>query len=292
LIGASGFLGSYITQNTVNLVDTTLTGTSTKKSNHLIPLDICVYDEIVSIINEYNPDCIINCAAMADVEKCERNPVLANKINSVGPENLAKISDKNNIRLIHVSTDSVFDGRFGGYLEESTPSPINVYSRTKLEGEEFVRSLSNDYVILRTNFYGLNPRGSSRMNWILQNLKNNEKMTGVVDQVFNPLWVRDVANVILKLSIHSYKGILNCTGNEVFTKYQFIKEIANVLGYKTAKINEGFSDDVFTSVRRPSNTILCNAKMRNLLNIKIHSLHEVLLGSDFNEYRANEVTEI
>jgi dTDP-4-dehydrorhamnose reductase len=292
LIGATGFLGSTILHKVPGQKNITIIGTSGHSSDGLLLLDLKKYEQVVTIVQESNPDCVINCAAMTDVAECERNPQLARSINSLGPKYLADVCSTKSIRLIHVSTDAVFDGRSGGYREHSKPSPTNVYSRTKLDGEELIKSVFDNYIIVRTNFYGLNPRGSNLMNWILQKLLRNEMVIGIDDIKFNPLWVKDLAGIILALTSHSYTGILNCTGNEVFTKYQFVKKVAYHLGYLNAKIKKGLADEVFSDVKRPHNTYLDNTKLRNLLNVNIHTLREVLSGSEFDEYRSEEIRKV
>lgn len=91
---------------------------------------------------------------------------------------------------------------------------------------------------------------------------------------------------VLALTSHSYTGVLNCTGNEVFTKYEFPKKVAYELGYPNAKIKKGASVDVLKVAKRPLHSNLNDAKLRSILNIKIHNLHEVLSGPEFDEYRS------
>lgn len=239
-------------------------------------------------ISKLEADFIINCAANTNVDECERRPELARSINAIGARNLAKVSKDMGIRLIHVSTDSVFDGKEGGYSENSEPNPINTYAKTKLEGESFVSQHANDYVIVRTNLYGLNPQGKHLLNWILLNLANGKEMLGFEDAVFNPLWTKDLAECLIELAINSsYTGILHCAADEIFSKYEFIKRVAEHLGYNNANIKKGSSTEVTSFVaKRPNKTYLSNLRMKELLKTKIHTLSEVMQDSSFDNYRA------
>jgi dTDP-4-dehydrorhamnose reductase len=267
-------------------MDLAVFGTSTHAQGHpLLTVDILDRAQILKAIKLSSPDCVINCAAMADVEECERNPEMARAVNSVGAKNLAEVCSENGIRLVHVSTDSVFDGMRGGYSEESVPNPLNAYSRTKLEGELFVSSTMTDHVIARTSFYGLNRSGRGLLNWIIQGLVESKEMVGFDDVVFNPLWVGDLASCLVELAGNKFRGALNCAGDQVLSKYKFTQVVADALGYPDARIKKGSCDDIPFLARRPKRTHLLNEKMRTLLKTKIHSLEEVLRDPSFDIYR-------
>ncbi|MGC1132299.1 MAG: SDR family oxidoreductase [Nitrososphaeraceae archaeon] len=286
--GASGFLGSQIMDlYNKGEFNFTLYGTSTSQQNELFRLDITDVKSVREKILRLDPDCIINCAAMADVDQCERKPDLARAVNSIGAKNLAGICRSTGARLLQISTDSVFDGVVGGYTELSRPNPINAYAATKYDGEKAVISILRNYVVIRTNFYGHNHDGKYLMNWILSHLIDNERIIGFIDSRFNPLWIRDLAYCIIKLIDLPYRGILNCSGDEVFSKYQFIRKIALDLGYRNDNIQKGTSAQVPLTARRPNNTYLVNKKMHKLLKVKIHRLEEVLRHSEFDFYRSS-----
>jgi dTDP-4-dehydrorhamnose reductase len=295
IVGASGFLGSYILKSCKQVKDITALGTCIRNpQDDLISLDITKPEDVRSVITESETDCIINCAAMTSVDECEQKPELARSINSIGAKNLAEICQRHGIKLIHISTDSIFEGKSGGYSEESEPHPVNTYAQTKLEGEKFVASITRNHIIIRTNFYGINPHGKHLLNWILSNLLSDKEMIGFDDTRFNPLWVQDLAQCILKLTTIPYQGTLHCAANDIFSKYEFIKKIAFGLGYRNAKIKKGTSNDVssLSLAQRPKNTYLANKRMHQLLNIKINKLEEVLQNRSFDIYRSKEFKKI
>ncbi len=285
VVGGSGFLGSYVMEHCARM-DLLVFGTSAHaRRQTLLTVDISDRAQILEAVKLSRPDCVINCAAMADVDECERNPEMARAVNSVGAKNVAGVCSKNGIRLVHVSTDSVFDGRRGGYSEESEPNPINVYSKTKLEGERFISSTMTDYVITRTSFYGLNGSGRGLLNWIVRGLVESKEMVGFDDVVFNPLWVGDLASCLVELVSTKFRGALNCAGDQVLSKYKFVQVVADALGYRDARIRKGSSADIPFLARRPKRTHLLNEKMCALLKTKIHSLEDVLSEPSFDIYR-------
>ncbi|MEM3159499.1 MAG: SDR family oxidoreductase [Nitrososphaera sp.] len=281
VVGATGFLGLYVFDRCKE-AGITVAGTSAKNTGMLL-LDMTSPESISKAVSAFKPDCVINCAAMTNVDECEKNPGLAMQVNAEGPRRLAQACGE--ARLVHVSTDAVFDGVAGGYSEESEPNPVNAYARSKLEGDRLVASTAKDYVVVRTNLYGLNPSGKGLLNWILSSLAGGKEMTGFTDVVFNPLWARDLAGMLVELSTAPYSGILNCAGDEVFTKYEFCKRIADALGYKNATIKPGVSGQSSLAALRPKKTYLKNDKMHGLLKTKIHSLGEVLHDPSFDIYR-------
>jgi len=292
VIGADGFLGSYIFESCKADPSINAVGTSRRNSNFEL-LDITNSSMANNVVAKVEPDCIINCAALTNVDECERSPMLARSVNAFGPSVLAEIAQKTGSRLIHISTDSVFDGVNGGYSESSDPCPINTYGRTKWEAEKNVSSYHHDSVILRTNFYGLDPNGNRLMSWILSNLLSSNMMIGFADVIFNPVWVKDLAKCIIELSAIGYRGILHCVGDEILSKYEFINKITTALGYDQAYVKEGLSSDLTTlGARRPAKTYLSNTMMHMILKTKIHTLEQVLQDPSFDIYRKKEAEKI
>ncbi|MEN7982571.1 MAG: SDR family oxidoreductase, partial [Nanoarchaeota archaeon] len=119
-------------------------------------IDLIDFENVEKIIKKINPLIIIHCAALTNVDYCEKNPKEAKEINCDSTKNLARIGKEIGAKFIYISTDSIFDGETGGYSENDIPNPINVYAKTKLEGEEEVRKINGNYIIIRTNIYGKN----------------------------------------------------------------------------------------------------------------------------------------
>lgn len=148
ITGAKGMLGSDLTSLLMKEYDVIPTGKN--------DLDITKLDFVINYFKINKADLIINCAAYTDVDSSEANRDNAFLLNAIGPRNLAVVSNEKNIPLVHISTDYIFDGLKGSsYLEQDIPNPLNVYGETKLAGENLVKSITNKYYIIRTQWlYG------------------------------------------------------------------------------------------------------------------------------------------
>jgi dTDP-4-dehydrorhamnose reductase len=145
-------------------------------------LDIANRSDVKSLVSSYRPDVIMNAAAMSNVDLCERERESAWKANVIGVENLAEISRRINAKLIHVSTDYVFDGKNGPYKEEDRTNPINYYGKTKLAGENAVLGSAIDFAILRTIVVygtGVNIKNNFAL-WVINSLRKKEKFDVMV----------------------------------------------------------------------------------------------------------------
>jgi dTDP-4-dehydrorhamnose reductase len=153
---------------------------------------------------------VINCAALANLEACEAEPVLAGKLNSELPEKLAKYVARGGARLVHISTDAVFDGRLGGYREIDTPNPLSLYARTKLNGEQAVLAANSEAIVARVNLFGWSLSGKrSLAEWFFNNLSSGNSMLGFTDVFFCPLLANDLAKMLLMMleSPHRSQGL-------------------------------------------------------------------------------------
>ena len=279
LVIGNGFLGSNMF-NEAKENQFEVYGTHChSKSSEFLPLDITNKKSIIDCFDTVKPHIVINCAANTDVDFLEKNPNIAYAVNSDAVKNLAKISNDFNSKLIYISTDSVFDGKRGMYVETDLTNPVNVYAKSKIHGEKFVQDLCKNYLILRTNFYGNNKEGKYLFNWIVSNLKNNKTITGFDDVIFNPLEVSNLSKMILEISITNHTGIFHLSSNQVFSKYQFALKIAEHLGKSKDLIKPGSIKDLKLPAKRPKNTTLNNKKSKKVLHTPILSLDDWLKQS-------------
>jgi dTDP-4-dehydrorhamnose reductase len=267
LVMGAGFLGKNImnelkTKN-FEVIGTTKTG----KESDLLHVDMTKKNEL-EFIFKLKPEIVINCVAKTNVDYLEKNPNEAFNVNTNAVKNLAEICNQENIRLVHISTDSVFDGKKGGYSEDDLPNPVNVYSKSKLEGEKKIEKICNDFVIIRTNFYGISYEGRFLFEKIHQKLKNGEKIIGFDDIVFSPLEIKDLSKMIIEVANSNYVGILHLASNEFFSKYQFCILIAKIFGFDQKLIKKGSIEDVNLVAKRPKNTTLNNAKSKKIIKTK------------------------
>ncbi len=270
LIIGQGSLGYYIKKQAI-LEGYDVLGTyhNTKEIDSLF-LNVCDINSIEDIIKNENPDYAINCAARGDVDYLETHSEDAFNVNTLGAENVAKILHENKIRLVHISTDSIFDGIKGNYSEEDQPNPVNVYAQSKYEGEKKVSQISSNHLIIRTNFYGLYPNGRYFFNWILDNIKQKKSFLGFTDIIFSPLDVSTVSKMITESLEINYNGVLHFASDCSISKYDFIKNILDYFNLKNP-LSKGSIDSQKLIACRPKNTSLNNLKSKDLLTIEIPS---------------------
>lgn len=277
LIIGKGFLGSTIFSTCKNAGINVL-GTHYNKSIPVI--DITNVNSIEKVVNEFRPDLIINCAALTNIDQIESNPKRAYAINAHGAKNIAEISKQNKIKMIHISTDSIFDGIKGMYCENDIPNPINEYAKSKKMGEDFVKEILDMHIIIRTNFYGYNSEGKFLFNWILEKLKEKQQIIGFSDIIFNPLEIRNLADMIKELIYKDFNGILHLSSNEIFNKYEFIIEIAKMFNFDIELITKGSIKNANFTANRPLNTSLSNQLAKKILKIQPLSLKNWLEDFD------------
>jgi dTDP-4-dehydrorhamnose reductase len=282
LIIGKGFLGeklfSEFHDSGINVL-----GTHYHKSDPII--DITNIHSIEKITHEFKPDFIINCAALTNLDQIESNPKRAYAINAYGAKNIAKVSRRNKIKMIHISTDSVFDGMEGMYHEDDVPNPINEYAKSKKMGEDFVKETLDEHIIIRTNFYGHNSEEKFLFNWILKKLKNKQQITGFSDVIFNPLEIRNVSSMISELIYKDFDGIMHLSSNEVITKYEFIMEITKMLNFDMELVIKGSIKNVNFIAKRPLNTSLSNHQAKNFLKTQPLSLKNWLENYNLINFR-------
>jgi dTDP-4-dehydrorhamnose reductase len=198
-----------------------------------IRLDLSLPDAggLNKLIDVTKPDLVINCAALANLDVCEDDPDLAYRLNTVLPAQLAEITAKREIGLVHISTDAVFDGQRGDYSEEDQPNPINVYARTKLAAELAVATANPRALIARVNFYGWSLFGKrSLAEWFFNNLTAGNQINGFTDVYFGPLLVNDLADLLLEMSEKQLCGLYQVVSREYLSKYEFGRLLAHQFG--------------------------------------------------------------
>ena len=221
------------------------------------------------ILDETQPDWVIHCAALADVEACERDPELARALNSELPTQLARHVARGGARLLHVSTDAVFDGRQGNYGEEDTPNPLSVYAQTKLDGERMVLEANPDAIIARVNLFGWSVSGKrSLAEFFFYNLQAGNRVKGFTDVYFCPLLANDMAGIFLRMLEKSLSGVYHVFSSTSTSKYEFGVAIARKFG---------FDPDLIAPISVAASGLSAARSPNLTMNVSklIHSLGEV-----------------
>ena len=256
--GCNGQLGRAINQQYAGDTDVEMINTDVFQPD-VMELDITNIDKVLSVILEVKPDVIINCAAHTAVDLCESQQDAAYRINAIGPRNLSIAAAKVGAKMVHVSTDYVFEGNgTKPYMEFDTPNPQGMYGATKLAGEQFVQQFAKDYFIIRTAWlYG---EGKNFVKTMLRLAETNDTVRVVGDQYGTPTSAVELAKAIKYLIPTSNYGIFHGTCEGMCSWADFAKEIFRQAGMDV-KVLPVSSVEFPTKAKRPTNSRLEKKKL-------------------------------
>lgn len=260
ICGSNGLLGQRLALMLSSQTDYEVLNTSRQRSfvfDHRLfdytQLDIIKKSDVKSLISSFHPTVIINAAAETNVDWCEEHREDAWKVNVVGVENLIEAARKVGARLIHISTDYVFDGTHGPYSEDDKPNPISYYGKSKLASENAVRIAGIAYTILRTILVygnGIGVRDNFPL-WVIKSLNAAKTIRCSEDQISNPTHVNDLAFAAVKGFELNRDGIYHICGNERVSRYQFAVRTAEAFGLDPGLIQRVKSADLNQTAARP-----------------------------------------
>ncbi len=269
--GASGLLGINLALELSRNHEVVGVDRSTLHSApfRVVQADLLEPGTVAAVVNAVQPDAVIHCAAMAEVDLCESKPELAHRTNAVIAKHVAESCARHGIRLIHISTDAVFSGlKKGAYTEEDVPDPRGVYATTKLEAERLVASAYAAATIARVNFYGWSISGRrSLAEFFVNHLSRNSNVNGFTDVTFCPMFVGHLASVFNLMLPRDMRGIYHVVGEQAMTKYQFGVEIARKFGLQERLIAPQLVDTAQLRARRSHNLWLSTNKLSTELQL-------------------------
>jgi dTDP-4-dehydrorhamnose reductase len=220
-------------------------------------LDITDKNNVQTVFKEHELHFCINCAAYTNVEQAEKTPGIAFAVNADGVRNLAIVCKENNVKLIHISTDYVFDGeKKEGYYPSDKPNPINEYGKSKLLGEQYIQEILQEFIIIRTSWL-YSEFGHNFYKTILEKAKRKETISVTNSQVGCPTNANNLASYIMNIiSNHEFKsGIQHLTDGEAMSWYAFAKKI--IKDHKLDSEAKVVKDENYrTFARRPNYSIL------------------------------------
>lgn len=260
--GCNGQLGRAIQKEYAGEVEFILTDVAEQEG--IISLDITDIDAVMALVRQQKPDVIINCAALTNVDGCEKMWDTAYKINAIGPRNLSIAATAVDAKLVHVSTDYVFAGTEAAPRTEfDTPDPISAYGKTKLEGERFVEQFAKKYFILRTAWlYG---DGKNFIKTMVRLSKTHDEVSVVCDQFGSPTSAVELAKMIHFLEPTENYGTFHATCEGETNWADFTDVFFAKLGI-TTKVNHITSEEYARmypdAARRPAYSNLDNYMLR------------------------------
>ena len=273
VVGANGLLGS-------NVVDAgqqrgwDICGTyhSTRPSFDVLlsQFDLGDSEEFGSLLEKCEPDVVVNCAAMTDVDGCERHPERAQLLNGDAPGRLAAHCGANDVDFVHISTDYVFDGTARDpYTEEETPNPVQEYGASKLAGERAVRSESENPLIARLSFVWGIHRNTDDLTgfpaWVRDQLRSGESVPLFTDQWVTPTRAGHAADTLIDLIEQGATGCVHIACSSCITPYAFGAVIADQVDRSEDLLSKGSMDDVDRDAPRPTYSCLNVERVESML---------------------------
>ncbi len=271
--GSNGLLGQAVTSIFTRETDHDLILTSAEDSSYLeygqeySTLDITNKEDVKKLIAFHEPDIIINCAAYTNVDKCETERELSWKINVDGVKNLIIAAKKINSKIIHFSTDYIFDGKNGPYTELSKPNPVSFYGRAKLASENALITSDINFAIIRTLvLYGIGNNVKQNFAlWVIEELKNNRPVNIVTDQISNVTMIDDLAYGTLKIAEMDVSGIYNISGPDILSRYDFVLKLCEVFNFNKELVRPVTTASLKQPAPRPLNSGLIILKAQSEL---------------------------
>ena len=276
ITGASGLLGINLALEAAQ--EHTVIGLANNqrvqtKSFQVLQADLLAPGAVERILDQTQPDWVIHCAALANVDACEAEPARAYQLNTEVPRILAQHVARGGARLLHVSTDAVFDGQRGQYSEEDTPNPLSTYAKTKLDGELAVAQTAPSAIIARVNLFGWSISGKrSLAEFFYYSLKAHQPVKGFTDVYFCPLLANDLAKIFLEMLALELNGLYHVVSSQCGSKYDFGLQIADKFGLNATLIEPVSVKDAGLKAARSPRLTLRSEKLRQALGKPLPNL--------------------
>ena len=258
ITGGNGLLGIalriLLSKNNFKVIATGLGDDRLLNHKHIYnTLDISKKQDCYDVLKLYNPDIIINTAAITNVDYCELHQDKCLEVNSNSVSHLLQFCKKGNKKFIHISTDFVFDGNSGPYDEDSKLKPINYYGFSKMMAEKKIFNAElSDFVIIRTCLvYGLKEDSNNIFMWVRKKLDKGEPLNIVDDQYRTPTLVSDLSQAVFQIIKQDITGVYNISSGEYLSIFDFVCNIVKAFDYDKSLIQRCKSNQIFQKAERP-----------------------------------------
>lgn len=233
-----------------------------------VKLDLLNRSEMTATIEKARPDAVVHAAALTDVDRCEKEGELAERVNHEATAVLSESARKTGAYFLYVSTDYVFDGNRGMYREEDEASPISIYGLTKLRGEQSVEASGAEFCIARASvIYGARP-AAGKLNfalWLIESLRKSERVKVLKDQYVSPTLNLGLAQMILEALERRMTGIFHMAGASRVSRYEFAVALADAFGLDSSLIEPVLLSEMQWLARRPRDSSLDVSKAASAL---------------------------
>jgi dTDP-4-dehydrorhamnose reductase len=266
ITGASGLLGANI------LLSLQQAGQPVAGVYHAHPVRLAGAETVAAdladppaaaeAVRKLRPSWVVHSAGVTNVDWAEQHPDFTRVVNVEATRHLARAAKQAGSGFVYISTDSVFDGNRGGYCEDDATAPVNVYARTKLEGEHASLEELPGCLVVRTNIYGWNAQSKNSLaEWILGRLESGQDVPGFADVTFAPILVNDLSDVLAEMMDRALSGVYHVTGSESCSKYDFACRLAEVFGCPPRRVRATSVDDSLLEAPRPRHTSLDTSRI-------------------------------
>ncbi len=212
------------------------------------------------LVKKTKPDCLIHCAAITNVDLCERDPALAHAMNAEVTRRLARAVSPDCL-FVYISTDGLFQGNKPMVTEEEPHQPRTVYGKSKGQGEREVQLAGERHLIIRTNFYGWSSgRKKTFVEWLYESLRTGSPITLFDDFFFTPIYVADLVENLAALIEDGHQGVFHLVGGERLSKCDFGKMLAGEAGFSTRSVTVGSLDQAQLTALRPKDMSLDSSR--------------------------------
>jgi UDP-4-amino-4,6-dideoxy-N-acetyl-beta-L-altrosamine transaminase/dTDP-4-dehydrorhamnose reductase len=275
ITGVSGLLGSnlaYYFKDRYDILGTYLRNSVLISGISCAKCDVTVSSDVNYIVSEFDPEIIIHCASLTDIDSCEKNKTATENVNIFGTKNIVSSILKDECKIIYISTDAVYDGLKGDFSESDKVRPQNYYGMSKYEGEKEVLR-KQDSLVVRTNIFGWNIQSKKSLGeWFLDELISNNAIDGFSDAYFSTIYTMELAKVLdLAISI-DLKGLYNCGSEDSCSKYDFGLKIAELFGLDKGLIRSIFINDSEFKASRGKDLSLNVSKIQKHLGYRLPSI--------------------
>ena len=277
ITGATGFIGRRLVLGLASDWRV-IPASRTAEHSHALALELTDPGSMARAFSAIGPAAVVNAAGMADPDACEREPELARRVNVDAVRALAKLCTKAGARLLHFSTDLVFDGEKSWYAEDDPPGPLSVYGRSKLESEQAALDLCPGAVVLRvSNCYG-RPLAGARPSYLDQlyaSLSTGRLVKGFVDQWRTSTAADQLPQVVLRILANpGLQGVFHWGGADRASRYQIALTFCQVMGLDERLVQPASAADAVFAAQRPRDTSLNSARLREALQLQPLGLRE------------------
>jgi dTDP-4-dehydrorhamnose reductase len=244
----------------------------------LVQVDLTDASRTQETFHAISPEITIHCAAISDPVTCEQKRIIARSLNVTATQTLARLCGQSHSRLLLISTDLVFNGMRGMYVEADPVDPVSYYGDTKVKAEELVRDNCRNYVIARCSLmYGKSPSGRRGVDErLLESLRSGKEVVLFTDEYRTPVCAQDLAPALLRVAESGFVGTVHCAGTERISRYDLGLKICRAAGVDSSRIVPAKIEDVQSGPPRAPDVSLDSTKLAERLGIRLMGMDEGL----------------